>query len=501
MTAELPWLKKLRVASGINDAALVLSHAMGETAHAEKSAVFLLDYTRANLLFFASWSMETGAMLEGKQAVSSFNLEDPLCLALQKGEAYTISIQSGMSGYPSLALLDVEEAVGNTLRIYPLLAWSNVTIGGVVLHCRDDVSVFHQGMEVLCIYGALLMASFEQRNHDDMRIASLHNDLSRLETCRPVEMTVGSLLIGQSPVMQKVREQIALVAPHKVSVLVTGETGTGKELAAMAIHAASPRNKAPFVRINCGALPAQLLESELFGHKKGAFSGAQSDHPGLLRSADGGTVLLDEIGEMPMDLQVKLLLVLQDYQVRPVGDVQSYIVDIRIVSATNRDMEEAVNKGTFRKDLYYRLAGYHIHIPPLRTRREDIPHLSMFFFEKYRDIYKANNITILYNEMIELCSYEYPGNIRELESIIENMIIAKSKKNINDEDEKYELYSGNDIMTLSEYVDSYERAIITSAIMHNNGNITNAAKLLGVPRTSLIAKIKTSEKKRKKSEM
>jgi transcriptional regulator with PAS, ATPase and Fis domain len=300
---------------------------------------------------------------------------------------------------------------------------------------------------------------------------------------------VASLLIGQSAEIEKIREQIIQVAPYAVSVLLTGETGTGKELAATAIHAASPRNNAPFMKINCGALPSQLLESELFGHKKGAFSGADKEHIGLLRSANSGTVLLDEIGEMPIELQVKLLQVLQDHEIRPVGDVQSYPVDIRVIAATNKDMEKAVKNGSFRKDLYYRLATYHIHLPPLRERRDDIPSLAMFFFTNASKRFDVK-ASISHSQIANLCIHDYPGNVRELASLMEHAVISMGEEEIN---ANIITNSGYSTMNLYERVESYERSIINSAVICNGGNMTKTAQALGIPRTSLIRKFQRNK--------
>jgi DNA-binding NtrC family response regulator len=218
----------------------------------------------------------------------------------------------------------------------------------------------------------------------------------------------------------------------------------------------------------------------MFGHKKRAFSGADADHKGLLRSADGGTVLLDEIGEMPLELQVKLLRVLQDREVRPVGDVRSHQVDIRVIAATNRDMERAVKEGTFRKDLYYRLATCHIHLPPLRERREDIPQLVMFFLKKYGALHNTAFDSLSYEDMLELCTPEYEGNVRELAARMENFVISSAS--ISSKDSRR--------VTLSERMDSYEQSIINAAVMCAGGNMSQAARSLGIPRTSLLRKMR-----------
>ncbi len=492
------WLEKLRVASGMDEAAVTLVQAVGEEVQALDAKIFVLDNTRGNLLFFASWSSDAGATLEQKQSIPAWNIEDPLCMALQKGGKVTAAGHPGMPVCPSLVVKGSDRHPEAPLFAYPLLAWNNAAIGGIILRLNSPRRVCDEDVGLLCAYGALLLSAFEQQSRDVARINSLHADVARLECRQAKGKGAGKpLLIGQSAAMGKVLEQIEHAAPYIVSVLLTGETGTGKELAASAIHAASPRADAPFVKINCGALPASLLENELFGHKKGAYSGADSDHIGLLRSAAGGTVLLDEIGEMPLELQVKLLRVLQDREVRPVGDVCSYPVDIRIIAATNKNLEEAVQNGRFRSDLYYRLATYHIHIPALKERREDIPGLAMFFLERFMKQHKAPSAAITHAQMTALCFYDYPGNVRELASLIEHAVISRSpvethlKIAVPDEHTR----SNGNGMTLSECVASFERSIINSAMVCNDGNTTKAARALGIPRTSLLRKIQRNQMK------
>ncbi len=492
------WLEKLRLASGSDAASLLLAQALGELSGAQQVGVFLLDNTRSNLLLFASWTAEKGAHREDRQSLPLQNLEDPLCLALQQGTLCRTTLLPGLDAHVSIRLLQVaDRAEGCDIWAMPLLTWGNATIGGAVLYgcgldAHDMSSGIRENVDALCACAALLFALLEQKECDGRRIHDLQDDVARLSRPHSSEgATVSRLLVGQSAAMRQVREQIMQVASYAVSVLITGETGTGKELAATAIHAASPRAGSPFMKINCGALPAQLLESELFGHKKGAFSGAIADHMGLLRSADGGTVLLDEVGEMPLEIQVKLLRVLQDRELRPVGDVRSYPVDIRIVAATNRDMEAFVAAGGFRKDLYYRLAAYHIQMPPLRERREDVPALALLFLERFAKRHGMQGLSIKQEQMLELCAHEFPGNVRELMSLVENAVIFK-------QDGDDSLHVGRHIhdaehavncMTLGERVASYEMSLINAALVCNEGNISKAARSLGVPRTSLITKM------------
>ena len=233
-------------------------------------------------------------------------------------------------------------------------------------------------------------------------------------------------LIARSPSMQQVFELVRKVAPSRANVLITGESGTGKELVARALHAESDRAAAPFLAINCGAIPAQLIESELFGHLKGSFTGAHADHAGLFRACGTGTLFLDEIGEMEPSTQVKLLRVLQERQVRPLGSSVSNPVECRVVAATNQDLERSVNDGSFRKDLYFRLNVVPVELPPLRARKEDIPVLADAFFERFNSE-QGDRLERLSPEAYQhLMAYDFPGNVRELENIIERAVTLTS---------------------------------------------------------------------------
>lgn len=235
----------------------------------------------------------------------------------------------------------------------------------------------------------------------------------------PSQLLMG--FVGESKIMQKVATLIERVAPSDATVLITGESGTGKEVVARAIHALSPRSDRPFIAVNCGAISENLLESELFGHKKGAFTGALVDHQGLIRKAEGGTLFLDEIGEMPLHLQVKLLRVLQERTLRPVGSDVDMPVNVRVVTATNRNLRREIEQGRFREDLYYRLNVINIALPPLRDRSEDVPLLIKSFMKRGRP---DGNLPVIHPTAMQiLLGYSYPGNVRELENIIERALV------------------------------------------------------------------------------
>ncbi len=235
-------------------------------------------------------------------------------------------------------------------------------------------------------------------------------------------------IVGTSPKMRKIFELIQSIAPQSSRVLITGESGTGKELVARAIHENSARSKKPFITINCGAFPETLLESELFGYMKGAFTGAGENHRGLFRAADGGTLFMDEIGNMSLTMQVKLYRVLQEGKVRPLGSTAEEDVDVRVIAATNKDFEKEIAEGRFREDLYYRLSVIPVHLPPLRERREDIPLLARSFLDRYRKSMSKSVEAIEPKAMERLETYDWPGNVRELENTIERAVALETSR-------------------------------------------------------------------------
>src|SRR5213083_573982 len=243
------------------------------------------------------------------------------------------------------------------------------------------------------------------------------------------ELTVNEL-VGNSAPMQRVKEILAKVAPTDSPVLIEGESGTGKELVAAAIHRLSPRAKGPFIPVNCSAIPEDLLESEFFGHVRGAFSGAVSDTLGLFRGANEGTIFLDEIAELSPGLQVKLLRVLQEMQVRPVGSTKAHPVDVRVIAATNRDLDRSIADGRFRQDLYYRLNVARVSLPPLRSRREDVPALVNHFLRRYNRRFRRDVKGITPDALAALAAYEFPGNVRELENVIERAFAMGAREQI-----------------------------------------------------------------------
>ena len=296
-------------------------------------------------------------------------------------------------------------------------------------------------------------------------------------------------LIGSSPEMLRVKDLVAKVAPTDSAVLVQGESGTGKELVAAAVHRGSGRAAAPFIPVNCGALPPDLMESELFGHVRGAFTGATGDTLGLFRSADRGTIFLDEIGELPPGLQTKLLRVLQEREVRPVGGTKSHRVDARVVAATNRDLEAAVKAGTFRQDLYFRLNVIRIELPALRARRADLPVLVSHFLREMNQRFGRDVTGVRPDAMALLATYDFPGNVRELENLLERAYALGASGEITPEDlpgldqgapAAPGLGNTERLPTVAEA----ERELIVRALQRHPRDRDGAARALGLsPRT------------------
>ena len=295
-----------------------------------------------------------------------------------------------------------------------------------------------------------------------------------------------SKIVTASPAMDALLAEARLAAQSDAALLIQGESGTGKELLARAIHRASPRHDEPFVAINCGAIPAELLESELFGHVKGAFTGAGRDHPGLFLSAQGGSVFLDEIGDMPAPLQVKLLRVLQEGEVRPVGATETRAVDVRILSATHRNLEEAVASGEFREDLYYRLNVVSLTLPPLRERREDIPLLAQHFLSALTEKYRRRIHGFAPDALDMLAAADWPGNIRQLHNVLEQCVALCTTSTIPGRLVARALRDKPaEIQPLAEARAAFERDYLISLLKLTRGQVSEVARLAGRNRTEV----------------
>ena len=304
--------------------------------------------------------------------------------------------------------------------------------------------------------------------------------------------------------MNGILDVLPQLALADAPVLITGESGTGKDLFARALHELSARADAPFIPVNCGAIPNELLEAELFGYVKGAFTGAEQDRIGQFEAAQGGTIFLDEIGEMPAHLQVKLLRVLQDKQVTPVGSTTPRHIDFRVVAASNRDLEQAVATGEFREDLFYRLGVLPIHLPALRERPQDIPVLSRHFIEVQNDQHRTDLVDMTREVYTLFKRYEWPGNIRELENLIERLCILKGTGFIERDDipptilaapviPSFGLDVPSEGIDMTDTLERLEKRLLTSALVKAEGNKARAARLLGINRTTLVEKLKRKQ--------
>jgi two-component system NtrC family response regulator len=314
------------------------------------------------------------------------------------------------------------------------------------------------------------------------------------ELRRAVEQTFRfENLVGSSEAMRRLYELLELTAPTMSTTLISGETGTGKELVARAIHYNSPRREAPFVTVNCGALPDSLVEAELFGHRKGAFTGADSNRPGKFEAADGGTLFLDEVGEIPLELQPKILRALQTGEIDRIGQDHPSRIDVRIVAATNSDLEQAVSEGTFRRDLFYRLAVVQITVPPLRERRDDIPLLAQHFLARFSERSRRSGLRFPPEVFALFDRYHWPGNVRELENAVERMVVL-SRDDVLSLDALPDRIAGAKETEHARLMlpdggvvfESLERDFIQQALRRTQGNQTQAARLLGMTRSTLL---------------
>jgi transcriptional regulator with GAF, ATPase, and Fis domain len=367
------------------------------------------------------------------------------------------------------------------------------TRGVIYLATSDPIVHFDDGhLELLAGIAGIAAVSLENARQMEW----LEGENSRLRSSLAIEHN----MIGESRAIREVYGFIQRVAPARSAVLICGESGTGKELAAHAIHANSPRSRQPFVAINCAALTETLLESELFGYEKGAFTGALTKKEGKLEVANGGTVFLDEIGEMTLPMQSRLLRFLQDHKIEHLGGTRSIELDVRVLAATNRNLEEAITNGTFRADLYHRLNVVKVTMPPLRERREDIPLLSNYFVAKYAKECKRALIGISPEARTLLENYDWPGNVRELENAIERAVVLGNSEIIGVEDLPRRLSESGepDTHVAGNYNDAIKdakRQIIKRALEQANGSYTDAAKALGIHPNNLHRIIRTLDLK------
>ncbi len=394
-----------------------------------------------------------------------------------------------------------EEAISFIDEIRRSNSKSAIVVLSKGLDAQTEVSIVQHGADEIvslpCKGEDLLLACKKVRERER---AQLVKDADRSQTSKRYSF---SNIIANSPGMKDIFENVRKVADYRTTVLLQGESGTGKELIARAIHYNSNRKNKAFIAINCGAIPENLLESELFGHKRGAFTDATRDKLGLFQEANGGTVLLDEIGELPVHLQVKLLRVLQENEIRPVGAAESIPIDVRIIAATLRDLEEDILDGRFRDDLYYRLNVLSLRIPALRERKEDIPLLVQHFIKENNERLGLPVYGIADDALETLKKHPWPGNIRELENCVERAMILTEKDVITLESLPRSISSSensddfvelpDDELSIKRHSRRLEETLIKRALEKTDGNRTHAAKLLEISHRTLLYKLKEYE--------
>ncbi len=354
--------------------------------------------------------------------------------------------------------------------------------------------VLDADVQVITIVCSMIAQAVRLRQEMEEEKQSLVEENARLKSVLK-ESFQPSNIIGKSHAMRALYDLLAQVAPSDTTVLIRGESGTGKEMVAQALHYTSPRADKPFVKVNCAALPEAVIESELFGHEKGAFTGAIATRKGRFEMADTGTIFLDEIGDLSPSMQVKLLRVLQEREIERVGGNRTIKIDVRIVTATNRNLEELLQTGTFREDLYYRLNVFPLHLPPLRERKSDILLLADYFIEKYNKKNRKNVKRIATSAINLLMSYRWPGNVRELENVIERAVLLASNDvilgiHLPPTLQTAESTGTQPAGTLQETLDRVERELILDALKSAKGNYSKTAKTLGITERIMGLRIK-----------
>jgi Nif-specific regulatory protein len=434
---------------------ILLTDSGAENAESEFVSVFGLDRHRGQDESIKVSSKVTKWVLKHRESILITNNADP-------------------NEFQSASLIADEPT---SVMCVPLIMLDR-TLGVIYLDTTLPDTRFDQDhLQLVSAISAITAVAIDNARHFEWLV----NENKRLIA----DFNIEHNLVGESAPIREVLQFISKVAPTDSTVLISGESGTGKELAARAIHLNSKRADKPFMAVNCAALAESLLESELFGHEKGAFTGALSQKKGRLEIADGGTVFLDEIGELSPSLQVKLLRVLQEREFERVGGTRSIKVDIRVITATNKNLENAVSQGAFRQDLYYRLNVVNLEMPSLRERQEDIPMLANYFAMKYSKKCNRRVLGITKQAQSHLLSYDWPGNVRELENAIERAVVLGTTDRILAEDLPESVLESEQVNTepLTQYHDAVaqtKKEIILSAMQQAKGNYTEAAKILGV---------------------
>jgi DNA-binding NtrC family response regulator len=425
------------------------------------------------------WAMKKALKNDGYKIITAGDGAEAVTLA-QDEEPDIVLLDLRMPKKDGMEALDEIKRINPKIPVIMLTAHGTMesAIEAMKLGAVDYISKPFDLEELkIVIQKALNIGTMQEQ------IAFLTEELSK---------STGKTIIGESIKIKNVLQLVSRVANSNATVLITGESGTGKELIANAIHFNSQRKEKPYIKVNCGALPEGLLESELFGHEKGAFTGAIARKPGRFELADGGTLFLDEVGELTPNIQVKLLRVLQEKEFERVGGTETLKVDVRIVTATNRNLGEMVSKGEFREDLFYRLNVIPIELPSLRERKEDIPMLVDYFTKKYCCESGRKKLIFDKDAMDALTNYQWRGNIRELENVIERIVILNHGETVGKEALPKEIvyYSSEAIPFVLPLegieLDSVEKSLIEQALARTENNQTHAAKLLGITRHTLM---------------
>jgi DNA-binding NtrC family response regulator len=464
-------------------------------------------------MFFRNETVEAQQIMKGKILIVDDDDDIRDLIASSLKQDYEIAeADSGAAlrkalaanNQPDVIILDVNLGDGNGLKLLPEIKkqWPDSEVIVLTGQPKDDEAVsWAVEATKLGAFNFLrkMVPDFDaQKLAADVNCALEHKQQGQENSSlrRALETMSGAASpVFRSQAMQQVVRTVERIAPNDVTILITGESGTGKEVIADLIHALSPRSKNKIIKINCAALPRELIESELFGSKKGAFTGAHTDRSGLFRQAEGGTLFLDEISEMPIDTQSKLLRVLQDQEVRPVGDTVSYKTNCRIVAATNRKPEDAIKDGKLREDLFYRISAISVYLPPLRERRDDIMPLANSFLQRFAAQAKRNLRGFQPDAIERLTAFDWPGNIRQLQNEIQRCVllnegddVAAADLSITDVKVSASLNEGSD--TSFTLLEGVERNAIVQTLKETNGNKLETAKRLGIGRQTLYNKIK-----------
>lgn len=455
-----------------------LAEAAGALSGSALSQLYLLDVTHTQLNLTAQWRDGRSCPRDGGTLSSDYRDQQLLQYCLTQNRPLHIDDLHG-----SLYQTDFLPADAGQWRCLTCLPLQDGEqhVSGLLLLAGRAGQAFQAYEESLQLLGNFTLQQLQLLQHNQPASPPLP------AVTPPTALARSYGLIGESTAMQRVYQLIGKVLHNPVTVLITGETGTGKELVARAIHDYGSRRSENFVVQNCAALPEHLLESELFGYRRGAFTGADRDYAGLIASADGGTLFLDEIGDMPLSLQAKLLRFLQESEVRPLGSNETRRVDVRIITATHQDLQSMVSKGLFREDLYYRLTPFPIRLPPLRERGEDIALLALRFADEACRFLHRSPCSWGEGTLQQLSSYSFPGNVRELKGMIARALLLCEDNLLLPEHFNLPADSGPATgMNLRDRLELVERNLLLDCLQRNQGNQTSAAQELGLPRRTLL---------------